>query len=73
MLYRFAVQVAVTGTKRSRGRGGRESMEIIGRMSDFVGIDVDFVGFLQNIPLDIKGLDWYVYPLLLFVGKMDQK
>lgn len=42
-------------------------------MSDFVGIDVDFVGFLQNIPLDIKGLDWYVYPLLLFVGKMDQK
>ena len=34
-------------------------------MSEFVGIDVDFVGFLQIIPLDIKGRDWYVYPLLL--------
>ena len=33
------------GLKGAGGRGGRESMEIIGRMSEFVGIDVDFVGF----------------------------
>ena len=37
--------MAADGTERSRRWGGRESMEIMGRMSEFVGIDVDFVGF----------------------------
>ena len=34
--------------KGAGGRGGRESMEIIGRMSEFVGIDVDSVGICRN-------------------------
>ena len=51
----MAVKVAGSGTKRS-GVGRGESMGIMGRMSEFVGIDVDSVGFVGIDTLSRRGL-----------------